>query len=86
MEIHNNNIYTGNWISDEAVDAVNQLLDTYGAAVVHFDVMGRTKHELLAHELYSKLDQDTVEATIEYNYICKFTLKERTSSGDDSAK
>jgi hypothetical protein len=86
MEIHNNNIYTGNWVSDEAVDAVNQLLDTYGAAVVHFDVMGRTKHGLLAHELYSKLDQDTVEATIEYNYICEFTLKERTSSVNDSAK
>lgn len=71
IEVKGNKIYARNCVNSALVLAAKQLLECFDEIFVHFDVIGRTKHELLSHELYSNLDQNKYGAVITYNYGCK---------------
>lgn len=72
-EVKGNTIYTGNQVNDALVFTTKQALDCFDDVEVCFDVIGRTRHQCLAHELHAKLGGDAVvEATITYNYGCVF--------------
>lgn len=75
IEVKGNNIYATNTVNDALVKATNQLLECFDEIHVHFDVIGRTCHQLLAHQLFERIDQDTYYAEITYNYGCTFKKK-----------
>lgn len=71
IHVEKDTIYAGNKVNEALLLAVRQLLECYPEINVSFDVIGRTKHECLAHELYAKLDERIYGVTIEHNYVCK---------------
>lgn len=71
VEIKQDTIYTGNHVSEELVNAVKELLEKYDEIDVSFDVIGRTMHGILAHQLHHQLGTSTYGARIEYNYGCR---------------
>lgn len=75
IEVKENVIYADNQINDALVLATNQLLECFDEIEVSFSVIGRTCHQILAHQLFNKLDQDKYDAVIEYNYVCRIFRK-----------
>ena len=71
VEVKGNKIYTNNHVSEELVNAARLAIETHGDVDVSFDVIGRTMHGILAHQLHEKLGKDTYGAEIEYNYGCR---------------
>lgn len=71
VEVQGNKIYTNNHVSEELVNAARSLLETHETIDVSFDVIGRTMHGILAHQLHDKLGKDTYGAEIAYNYGCR---------------
>lgn len=69
-------IYTNNKVSDELVQSVKDACIEHAYVHVSFDVIGRTKHMNLSHELAKELGE-TYEVEIEYwSYLCKVYRKE----------
>lgn len=75
ITIQGNDIYTGNRVTEELVQAVKELLAQHAEVEVSFSVTGRTMHQILAHQLYSKLSHNDYDAEITYNYGCKLRKK-----------
>ena len=73
-------IYTNNHVSEELVQVVKDACEKYEWVNVSFDVIGRTCHVMLSHELVGKLRLDgKYEAYIDYGmYDCRIR-KEVTS-------
>ena len=64
-------IYTNNQVSDELVQSVKDALEDQLYIYVSFDVIGRTRHVCLSHELMERLGDD-YKADIDYDmYGCK---------------
>ena len=79
IEVKGNTIYAGNRVDDPLIKATNHYLEVFDEIQVCFNVMGRTKHQMLAQELYSKLNKEKYEAEITYNYGCLFKRKEQAN-------
>lgn len=77
IEVKQNKLYANNKVNEAVVKAATQLLECFDEIEVSFDVMGRTFHQILAHQLYNQLDQDTYGAEITYNYGCRIYRKEK---------
>lgn len=76
IEVKSNKIYANNTVNDAVVLAAKQLLECHDEIEVSFDVMGRTLHETLAHQLYAKLDTNIYSAEIDYwSYGCRIFKK-----------
>jgi hypothetical protein len=72
IHVEKNKIYANNTVNETVVKAATQLLECFDEIKVSFDVEGRTLHQCLAHELYSKLDTNTYGAEIDYmTYKCR---------------
>lgn len=68
-------LYTGNAVTEELVICVREALESIKAVHVSFDVIGRTKHEMLSYELEGKLGED-YEVKVTYrSYGCKITKR-----------
>ena len=70
-------IYTNNCVTKELVEEVKlQCSSTTELVSVSFNVIGRTRHLCLAHELVGELG-DGYEAIIDYDmYWCKIKRKD----------
>ena len=70
-------IYTNNSVTDALVkEVILQCSSTKDWIDVSFDVIGRTRHVCLAHELMERLG-DAYEAMIDYDmYWCKIRRKD----------
>lgn len=86
IEVKGKTIYAGNKVDDTLIKVTNHCLEVFDEIQVCFDVMGRTKHlmgrtthQMLAQELYSKLDNEKYEAEITCNYGCLFKRKEQAN-------
>jgi len=76
LEVKENRIYAGNDVNETLVKAATQLLECFPAIDVSFNVIGRTMHECLAHQLYNKLDTKALGADIDYmSYKCHIYKK-----------
>lgn len=65
-------IYTNNCVTEDLVQSVKDACEKHDWVHVSFDVIGRTMHVCLAHELVAKLRIDgDYEANIDYDmYEC----------------
>ena len=68
QELKENKVYATNQVTDELVNQVESLLERYDDVEVNFDVMGRTLHHSLSHQLYARLNQYLYGADISYAY------------------
>lgn len=76
IEVKGNKIYADNYVNEALVMAASQLLECFPEIEVSFDVIGRTLHQCLAHQLYDQMDQDTFSADIDYMmYKCRIYTK-----------
>ena len=68
-------IYTGNHVTEELVQTVKDALNTRNRVHVSFDVIGRTKHEMLSYEL-AELLGDEYDIEVKYSsYWCMVRRK-----------
>ena len=80
LEVKNNKIYANNTVNEATVLAAKQLLECFDEIEVSFDVMGRTLHEILAHQLYAQLDNLEYYADIDYwSYGCRIYKRPRAT-------
>lgn len=77
VEVKGNSLYADNTVNETVVKAATQLLECFDEIEVSFDVIGRTRHQCLAHELHKRLGTDKYIAEITYNYGCKIYRKEK---------
>lgn len=77
VEVKGNSLYADNRVTTTVVKAATQLLECFDEIEVSFDVIGRTCHQLLAHQLHKELGTDKYIAEITYNYGCKIIRKEK---------
>lgn len=75
IEVKGQAIYADNTVNEALVKATNQLLECFNEIEVNFDVIGRTCHQILSHQLYEKLDKTKYDAEISYNYGCRIFRK-----------
>lgn len=69
-------VYATNCVHEKLVDHVKQMCEKYEDVIVSFDVIGRTKHMCLAHELAEKLGAK-YDVQIEYMmYLCSVKKKD----------
>ncbi|KUG03141.1 hypothetical protein ASZ90_019481 [hydrocarbon metagenome] len=71
-------IFARNSVTNELVSEVKKQIELNGKCRVSFNVIGRTKHELLSGELAQILPEYHFD--IGYNYQCKITIKSETEN------
>lgn len=74
--LYGRTLYCNNTITDEVTESVKNAIAKYDEPIyVSFDVIGRTCHGVLGHQLAHKLG-DKYEVTVGYNYYVQVKRKE----------
>lgn len=87
LQANETSLHFENTVNDAVVAKVQEALES-GKEIVYvgFNVMGRTRHQLLSHQLKERLVSlygPKVDVQIDYNYKC--TVK-RVASDDTSVR